>query len=110
MRTLRNLLATVLLAAGAFLSAPAQISFAPNPQLPLPQGIHFYMNPGVDYDGRFGYMCPTWWIFPDGPCDQAAAEALVDELGLNGPLKDYVGMIAVMSPSNGKAYDKAEDV
>ena len=53
MRTLRNLLATVLLAAGAFLSAPAQISFAPNPQLPLPPGIHFYMNPGVDYDGRW---------------------------------------------------------
>ena len=109
MRTLRNLLATVLLAAGAFLSASAQISFSPNPQMPLPPGIHFYMNPGVDYDGRFGYMCPTWWIFPDGPCDQAAAEALVDELGLNGPLKDYVGMIAVMSPSNGKAYDKEKD-
>ena len=107
---MKRILISLLLAAALCLPAAAQISFAPNPNMPLPENVHFYMKSGpVDYAGRFNFTAPVWWIFPDGPCDQASAEKLVDDLGLNGPLKDYVWMVAVIGPSNGKSYDKQKD-
>ena len=107
---MKRILASLLLLAALCLPAAAQISFAPNPQMPLPDNVHLYMKSGpTDYDGRFNFMAPVWWIFPDGPCDQAAAEKLVEELGLNGPLSDYVWMVAVIGPTNGKSYDKVKD-
>ena len=106
---MKKTLVSILLAAAICLPAAAQISFAPNPALPLPENIHIYMKADSGYDGRFSFMCPSWWIFPDGPCDRAQAEALVEELGLNGPLKDYVYLVIVAGPSDGKAYDKARD-
>ena len=107
---MKKTLVSLLLAAALCLPAAAQIHFAPNPMMPLPDNVLLYMKSGpVDYDGRFAYMAPTWWIFPDGPCDRAQAHKLVDELGLNGPLRDYVGMVAIIGPSNGKAYDKEKD-
>ena len=105
---MKRILVTLLLAA-LCLPAAAQITFTPNPQMPLPQNVHFYMKSGVDYDGRFSFTSPMWWIYTDGPCDQAGAEALVEELGLNGPLKDYVAMVAVIGPVNGETYDKEKD-
>ena len=107
---MKRILASLLLLAALCLPAGAQIKFTPNPQMPLPANVHLYANPDQGLDGRFVFMSPLWWIFPDGPCDTAQAEALVDELGLNGPLKDYVGMmVAVQSPANGNTYDPEKD-
>lgn len=106
---MKKTLACLVLAAAMCLAAAAQIRFTPIPQVTLPDNIHFYMDPSSGFDGRFSFMKPTWWIFPDGPCDTAQAEALVDALGLNGPLKDYVYMVAVIGPLNGKSYDKEKD-
>ena len=107
---MKKILISLLLIAALCIPAAAQISFAPNPKMPLPENVHLYYNADTGFDGRFPFMAPTWWIFPDGPCDRAAAEALVDELGLNGPLRDYVGMmVAVIGPVNGKAYEKEKD-
>ncbi len=88
---------------------PGKISFVSNPAMPLPAGIHFYYNTETEYDGRFSYMKPAWFIYPDKACNREEAEALVDRMGLNGPLKDYVSMVAILSPINGKAYDKEKD-
>ena len=68
---------------------PGKISFAPNPSMPLPEGVHMYYNDKIDYDGRFRDFAPFWLIYPDGACNREEAEKLVDRLGLNGPLKDY---------------------
>ena len=87
----------------------AQVSFAPNPQMPLPENIKMYMNPAVDYDGRFSFMRPAWFIWTDGACSAEEAEALAGRMGLNDSLKDYVGMVVVFSPANGKSYDKTKD-
>ena len=107
---MKRILVTLLLVAALCLSAAAQITFAPNPKMPLPENVHLYMNQSTDLDGRFPFVAPAWWIFADGPCDQAQAEALVEALGLNGPLKDYIGMmVAVVGPANGKTYDKEKD-
>ena len=95
----------------AFLSlqAIAQISFTPNPQMPLPDNVFFYMSTDTGYEGRFTFLRPVWFIYPDGPCTREAAEALVDRMGLNDTLKDYVSMVAVLGPVNGKSYDKTAD-
>ena len=107
---MKRILVSLLFLAAILLPASAQIKFTPNPQMPLPDNMHLYMNLDSGLDGRFVFMSPVWWIFPDGPCDVSQAEALVDELGLNGPLKDYVGMmVAVTGPVNGKEYDKEKD-
>ena len=107
---MKRILASLLFFAAGLLPVSAQIKFTPNPQMPLPDNIHLYMNLDSGLDGRFVFMSPVWWIFPDGPCDASQAEALAEELGLNGPLKDYVGMmVAVTGPVNGKEYDKEKD-
>ena len=92
------------------IQAFAQISFAPNPQMPLPENVKMYFNAGNDYNGRFSFVAPSWFIWTDGPCTAEQAEALVGSMGLNGELKDYVGMfVVVFSPANGKSYDKKAD-
>lgn len=89
------------------ISASAQITFTPLPG--LPENIHFYQNGNTGFDGRFPFLLPTWFIFPDGPCTAAEAEALVEEMGLNDSLKDYVGMVLVIGPANGISYDREKD-
>lgn len=91
------------------LQAFAKISFAPNPMLPLPENIKMYYNATTDLSSRFNFMAPAWFIWTDGACSAEQAEALVDEMGLNDGLKDYVMMIVVFSPTNGKTYDNAVD-
>ena len=103
-------LITILLALALCGQAMAKITFEPNPKMPQPDYIKLYFNSSKDYDGRFSFMKPVWFIWTDGPCTQEQAEALVDELGLNDDLKDYVGMmVMVFSPTNGKTYDKKAD-
>ena len=104
-----------ILALAAFLAASlclqAQIKFTPNPAMPLPDNIKLYFNSSsADYTGRFPHMQPVWFIWADGPCTAGEAETLVDRMGLNSTLKDYVGMmVVVFSPVNGKDYSKKED-
>ena len=110
MKTLEN---QVKKAKAAKTEAPAEdggkISFTPNPAMPLPEGMYLHFNGATDYNGRFSFVAPSWIIYPDKPCTREEAEALVDRLGLNGPLKDYHYLVAVLSPVNGKAYDKEKD-
>ena len=88
----------------------AQIRFTPNPAMPLPDNIKLYFNSSTDYSGRFSFMQPVWFIWADGPCTAEEAETLVDRMGLNSTLKDYVGMmVVVFSPVNGKDYSAKED-
>ena len=104
-----------ILALAVFLAASlclqAQIKFTPNPAMPLPDNIKLYYNSSLaDYTGRFPHMQPVWFIWADGPCTAGEAETLVDRMGLNSTLKDYVGMmVVVFSPVNGKDYSKKED-
>ena len=91
------------------IQAFAKISFAPNPMLPLPENIKMYYNAASDLSSRFNFMAPAWFIWTDGACTAEQAEALVDEMGLNEELKDYIMMIVVFSPTNGKTYDNAVD-
>ena len=106
---MKRILLSLLALMTAGLSAQAQVLFTPNPQIPLPENIHFYMNPDSAYEGRFPHMRPTWFIYPDGPCNREQAEALVQEMGLNDTLKDYVGIVAVLGPSDGVSYDREKD-
>ena len=99
-----------LLGIAICLQSFAQISFAPNPMMPLPENVKLYYNTSTDYNGRFGFVSPTWFIWADGPCTAEQAEAIVASMGLNDKLKDYVGMfVVVFSPANGKTYDKKAD-
>ena len=89
-----------ILALAVFLAASlclqAQIKFTPNPAMPLPDNIKLYFNSSsADYTGRFPHMQPVWFIWADGPCTAGEAETLVDRMGLNSTLKDYVGMMVV---------------
>ena len=92
------------------IGASAQIRFEPNPAMPLPENIFMFFNANnTNYDGRFSMTTPAWFIYPDGPVSREAAEALVDELGFNDSLKDYISMMVVIGPANGKDYDAKED-
>lgn len=72
---MKKFLLSLSMLMSACLGASAQITFPPFPG--LPESIHFYKSAGTDYDGRFDYMAPAWFIFPDGPCTSSEAEALV---------------------------------
>lgn len=89
--------------------APAQVKFTPNPAVPLPENVKMYFPGDTGFDGRFPFMKPTWFIFPDGPVSVEEAESLVDEMGFNDSLSEYVGMVVVIGPVNGKDYDKKAD-
>ena len=106
---MRRFLLSLCFLAAVCVSGRAQIRFTPNPAMPLPEGIHLYMNSNPDYDGRFSFMAPSWFIYPDKPCTREEAEALVDEMGLNDALKPYCFIVAVLGPADGKAYDKEKD-
>lgn len=100
---------SLLLGLAICVSAIARISFTPNPALPLPENVKIYYNPAEDLASRFSFIAPVWFIWTDGPCTVPQAEALADDMGLNGPLKDYAPMVVVFSPADGKAYDKIVD-
>ena len=103
---------SILLLMALCMGASAQIKFEPNPAMPMPENIFMFYNVGAatDYDGRFPYMSPAWFIYPDGPVTREEAEALVDQMGFNDTLKDYVGMmVVVLGPVGGKDYDRKAD-
>ena len=103
---------SILLLTALCMGASAQIKFEPNPAMPMPENVFMYYNvsAAADYDGRFPYMAPSWLIYPDGAVTREEAEALVDQMGLNDTLKDYVGMmVVVLGPVGGNDYDTKAD-
>ena len=62
----------------------------------------------TNFDGRSFNNAPTFFIYPDTRLDQAGAEALVDELGLNPVLAANFGSVAVLNPAGAK-YDATAD-
>ena len=99
-----------LLGLALCLQAAAQIRFAPAPGIPLPENVKLYTDFAPDYDGHMAHMRPAWFIWTDGACTVAEAEALVDEMGLNDSLKDFVSVVAVISPVNGQTWDPEADL
>ena len=62
----------------------------------------------TNFDGRSFNNAPTFFVYPDTPVDQAAAEKLVDALGLQPILENNFGSVVVINPVGAK-YDAAAD-
>ena len=62
----------------------------------------------TNFDGRSFNNAPTFFIYPDSRVDQAGAEALVAELGLDPVLSANFGSVAVLNPAGAK-YDAGTD-
>lgn len=62
----------------------------------------------TNFDGRSFNNAPTFFVYPDAPVDQAAAEKLVDALGLQPILENNFGSVVVINPVGAK-YDAAAD-
>ena len=75
----------------------------------LPDNVLVYNDEESGPDGRLPFMKPMWFIYPDSPCSQEEADALLTELGLKGILKGYVAAALVINPVDGVAYDREKD-
>ena len=62
----------------------------------------------TNFDGRSFNNAPTFFVYPDTPVDQAAAEELVKALGLQPILENNFGSVVVINPVGAK-YDAAAD-
>ena len=62
----------------------------------------------TNFDGRSFNNAPTFFVYPDGKIDQAAAEALVASLGIEPILANNYGNVVVITPEGAK-YDAAAD-
>lgn len=62
----------------------------------------------TNFNGRSFNNAPTFFVYPDTPVDQAAAEKLVDALGLQPILENNFGSVVVINPVGAK-YDAAAD-
>jgi len=87
------------------------ICAAQRPQLPPPPEniVHSFRNylPAAD-DGRSYNMAPLFFIYPDGRLDKAAAEKLVEELGMAETLKGNHWSVFVVNPVGDK-YEAGKD-
>lgn len=97
-----------------FLAAWAALGIQAAAQFPvrvgeLPGNVLVYTDEETGYEGRFPFMKPMWFIYPDKPCTREEADALLGELGLTEDLKGYVALALVINPVNGTAYDKERD-
>ena len=62
----------------------------------------------TNFDGRSFNNAPTFFVYPDGKADQAGAEKLVAELGLQPILENNFGSVVVICPVGAK-YDAEAD-
>ena len=62
----------------------------------------------TNFDGRSFNNAPTFFIYPDGKTDQACAEKMVAELGLQPILENNFGSVVVIDPVGAK-YDAEVD-
>ena len=62
----------------------------------------------TNFDGRSFNNAPTFFVYPDTKLDQAGADALVNELGLQPILENNFGSVVVINPVGAK-YDASAD-
>lgn len=62
----------------------------------------------TNFQGRSFNNAPTFFVYPDGKLDQAAAEAFVESLGVQPILENNFGNVIVINPTGAK-YDAAVD-
>ena len=86
-----------------FIPDPDPVNVVLNRRAAMPFGAG-----ATNFDGRSFNNAPTFFVYPDTPVDQAAAEKLVDALGLQPILKNNFGSVVVINPVGAK-YDAAAD-
>lgn len=62
----------------------------------------------TNFDGRSFNNAPTFFVYPDTKLDQAGADALVNDLGLQPILENNFGSVVVINPVGAK-YDASAD-
>ena len=80
---------------------------APLPK--LPDNVYVYMDTQDSESGRLALIRPCFFIYPDSALSVEESDILADELGFNGFLREYVGLIAIVNPVNGVSYDFKAD-
>ena len=86
-----------------FIPDPDPVNVVLNRRAAMPFGAG-----ATNFDGRSFNNAPTFFVYPDAPVDQAAAEKLVDALGLQPILENNFGSVVVINPVGAK-YDAAAD-
>lgn len=86
-----------------FIPDPDPVNVVLNRRAAMPFGAG-----ATNFDGRSFNNAPTFFVYPDAPVDQAAAEKLVDALGLRPILENNFGSVVVINPVGAK-YDAAAD-
>lgn len=86
-----------------FIPDPDPVNVVLNSRAAMPFGAG-----ATNFDGRSFNNAPTFFVYPDAPVDQAAAEKLVDALGLQPILENNFGSVVVINPVGAK-YDAAAD-
>ncbi len=62
----------------------------------------------TNFDGRSFNNAPTFFVYPDGKIDKAAAEELVASLGVQPILDNNYGNVIVINPVGAKYEEKAD--
>ena len=62
----------------------------------------------TNFDGRSFNNAPTFFVYPDGKIDKAAAEELVASLGVQPILENNYGNVIVINPVGAKYEEKAD--
>ncbi|MDL2265928.1 hypothetical protein LJC43_06075 [Parabacteroides sp. OttesenSCG-928-G21] len=75
----------------------------------LVNNVYIYRDTVRNIDGRGSMNAPMFMIYPDAPCDEEAANQLVNELGLEELVTKYAGRVGVINPV-GKTYNNTEDL
>ena len=75
----------------------------------LPDNVLSFADMQDTEQGRLSGLRPWFFIYPDKPLTTDGADALAEELGLNGALREYVGLVLIVNPVNGTRYDALTD-
>ncbi len=72
---------------------------------------YFYRDTVKSIEGRFSGVSPFFLVYPDtGPADSESADRLISSLGLDSLVRTFSGSVCVMTPADGKSYDKTADL
>lgn len=86
-----------------FIPDPDPVNVVLNRRAAMPFGAG-----ATNFDGRSFNNAPTFFVYPDTKLDQAGADALVNELGLQPILENNFGSVVVINPVGAK-YDASTD-
>lgn len=86
-----------------FIPDPDPVNVVLNRRAAMPFGAG-----ATNFDGRSFNNAPTFFVYPDTKLDQAGADALVNDLGLQPILENNFGSVVVINPVGAK-YDASAD-